>query len=285
MAVIAADEVFPDPQAALRRFDAAAPRFAEAAFIHAEARNRLLGRLDYLRHEPRVVVDLGSGPGAGARALSERFPAARVIAIDSSAAMLAAGRAAAADLTAIRADAGRLPLRQGSVDLLFANLLLPWGRPDVLLSEMARVLAKGGLLLVSTVGPATLGELRAAWRGIAGGVHVHGFLDMHDLGDLIGRSGFAEPVMDADRLSVTYASAAALWDDLTASAARNSARGRMRGLTGRDRWRRFEAAVNAGRTGDRLPVSVELIFAQAWGAGPRPEPGAVEVPVSQIGRR
>jgi len=118
---------------------------------------------------------------------------------------------------------------------------------------------------------------------------VHGFLDMHDIGDLLARAGLAEPVIDVDRLTVTYATVDALLRDLRGAGASNSARGRSRGLTSRARRDRFIAALEERRHDGRLPLSVELIFAQAWGRG-RPGPARgdgseVMIPVDRIGRR
>jgi malonyl-CoA O-methyltransferase len=96
-------------------------------------------------------------------------------------------------------------------------------------------------------------------------------------------------VLDVDRLTVTYAEPAALWRDLKAVAAANVAGGRRRALTGRERWRRFERAL-APVPGQRLAVTVELIFGQAFGAGPtatrRGAGGVTEiaVPVERIRR-
>ena len=112
---------------------------------------------------------------------------------------------------------------------------------------------------------------------------------MHDLGDLALKAGLAEPVLDVDRLTVTYAEPAALWRDLKAVAAGNVAGGRRRGLTGRGRWSRVEHAL-APRSGERFAVTVELIFGQAFGRGPvqtRRRAGAateISVPIERIGR-
>ena len=190
----------------------------------------------------------------------------------------------------VRADAERLPLASHSVDLLFANLVLPWCRPDVVFGEAARVLSDGGVLLFATVGPESLAEIRRAFAGVDRGIHVHAAFDLHDLGDLATRAGLAEPVLDVDRLAVTYAEPASLWRDLKAVAAANVAGGRHRALTGRGRWSRVESAL-APRAGERFAITVELIFGQAFGRGPVGPPrrsgstGEVAVPIDRIRRR
>lgn len=280
-------QVLPDKRATRRAFDRA-PRFDGACFIHDAARERLLERLELVRLAPRVVVDLGCATARGAAALVSRYAGARVLALDSSAGMLRAAAARAA-IAAVGGDAEQLPLRSHCVDLLFANLVLPWCRPDAAFAEAARVLSPGGVLQFATLGPDTLMEIRRAFAAVDNGIHVHAAFDVHDLGDLAIKAGLAEPVLDVDRLRVTYAEPAALWRDLKAVGAANVAGGRRRTLTGRGRWRRFEHAL-APRAGERFGVTVELIFGQAFGRGPLPArrraaaATEIAVPIERIGR-
>ena len=285
---ISIEQALPDKRAARRAFDRAAD-FDGACFIHDAARERLLERLDLVNLAPSVVLDLGCATGRGAAALTARYMGARVLAIDASTGMLRKTRAHASSVAAIGGDAERLPLRSHAVDLLFANLVLPWCRPDVVFAEAARVLAPGGVLLFATLGPDSLAEIRRAFAAADDRIHVHAAFDMHDLGDLAMKAGLGEPVLDVDRLTVTYAEPAALWRDLKAVAAGNVAGARRRALTGRARWSRFEHGL-APRRGERFGVTVELIFGQAFGRGPvqtRRQAGAVTeigVPIERIGR-
>jgi malonyl-CoA O-methyltransferase len=111
-------------------------------------------------------------------------------------------------------------------------------------------------------------------------VHVHAFLDMHDVGDALMRAGFRDPVMDVERLTVTHANVRELLTDLKHIGAHNIAAGRTRTLTGKQRFARFEQAYEAMRVDGRLPASYEIVYGHAW--APR---GAVTIPVSAIGRR
>lgn len=277
----------PEKKAARRAFDRAAAGFDAACFVHDETRTRLLERLELFRLEPKVVVDLGSATGQGAAALAQRYPTARILAVDSSGPMLAAARARpGAAYTAVQADAERLPLRDGCADIVFANLLMPWSRPDVLFAEVVRVLVPGGAVLFATLGPDTLVEVRQAFGAVDDRIHVHAAFDVHDIGDLAMAAGLAEPVLDVDRIAVTYTSIDALLRDLRAVGAVSTAGGRRRVLTGRERWRGFERRL-APLVGERFAVTVELVFGQAWGTGPRRPKGPsgeVSVPVDRIGR-
>jgi len=97
---------------------------------------------------------------------------------------------------------------------------------------------------------------------------VHRFIDMHDFGDALLRAGFAEPVMDTERLTITYPSLAALHAELRGSGARNIAQGRPRGLGGRARARAIAARSAALTRNGPLSISVEVIHGHAW-AGER----------------
>jgi malonyl-CoA O-methyltransferase len=283
------DDALPEKRAARRAFDRAR-EFESACFIHDETRARLLGRLELLRLTPQVVLDLGCATGRGARALAARYPGARVLAVDSSAGMLraAGGLPGSGSVSVLGGDAERLPLAAGSVELAFANLVLPWCRPDRLFTEAGRVLAEGGAFLFATLGPDTLREVRAAFAAVDERIHVHAAFDMHDLGDLAIAAGLAEPVLDVDRVEVTYADVAGLVRDLRAVGGGNVAGGRRRALTGRRRWGEFVERLPR-RADGRLAVTVELILGQAFGRGAvrgaRSPAGEIRVPVSGITRR
>jgi len=285
---LAAELALPEALETRRRFDRAALSFASACFIHDEARRRLIERLEAFRIEPGRLVDLGAALGRGAQALERRYPEARVVAVDSSLGMLR--RAEAGAYARLAADAVRLPFPDRSVDLVFANLLLPWARPDAVFAEARRVLKPTGLIAFSTLGPETLKELRSAWLKADDAIHVHACFDMQTLGDLAVAAGLEEPVLDVDRLRLSYPELSGAIRDLRAAGATNTAGGRRRGLTGRGRWQRFVEALwreqGEGRRG-RLSLTVELICGQAFGArsgARRSADGDVVVPLSEIGR-
>ena len=291
MADIAAHEALPAPGEARKLFDRASASFRAASVVHDEARDRLLRRLEYVRLSPETIVDIGCADGRGARALATRYPDARVVAVDVSRAML---KLAARTLrmhgnaAVLGGDAERLPLAGNAAQLMLANMVLPWCRAESLFAEGARVLSDGGLLLFATLGPDSLQQIRRAWAAVDDRIHVHGFFDMHDLGDLAVAAGLREPVLDVDRIELSYRDVGALVRDLRDCGGVNVAAGRRRTLTGPGRWKRFERAVLAHKRDGRFPITVELIFGQAWGAGvqrrPAEAPGEIAVPAAGIGR-
>jgi malonyl-CoA O-methyltransferase len=250
-----------------RSFDRAAMTYDGAAVLHTEVRTNLLQRLEWMAVSPGVVVDAGAGTGHASRALIRRYPKARVIAVDSSPRMLhAAGRQQGwlRRFARLCADAECLPLADGSVDLIVSNLMLQWCNPDLVFAEFRRVLAPHGLLSFTTLGPDTLRELRSAWRAVDSHTHVNQFIDMHDIGDALVRAGFAAPVLDVERYTLTYLDVRRVAADLKATGARNATVGRARGLTGRGRFAMLQTAYEAFRQNGRLPATYEVVFGHAW---------------------
>jgi malonyl-CoA O-methyltransferase len=250
-----------------RSFDRAATTYDAAAVLHAEVRDSLLKRLDLMALTPRVVVDAGAGTGHGCRALIRRYPKALVIALDSSQRMLhVAGRQQfwLRRFARVCADAVRLPFADGSVELILSNLMLQWCNPDAVFAEFRRVLAPHGLLSFTTLGPDTLRELRSAWGEVDSRSHVNQFIDMHDLGDALLRSGFAAPVLDVERYTLTYLDLRRVAADLKAVGAHNATRGRPKGLTGRRQFAAVQTAYEAFRQDGRLPATYEVVFGHAW---------------------
>jgi malonyl-CoA O-methyltransferase len=276
-----------------RAFDRRATDYDACDVIGVRTRDELLARLDGMPLAPTLVLDVGAGTGHATRALRDRFRKARVIGLDVSTRMLAEARRRASWLRGfdlVCADAARLPLPDGSADLVYANLVLPWlADPDGLLAEARRVLRPRGLLTFSTLGPDTLVELREAWAGVDDRPHVHPFPDMHDVGDAVVRAGFTGPVLDADRVTVTYGDVQALYRDLRGSGGGNRLAGRQPALTGRGRLAEVAAHYEARRNADgRLPATCEIIYGHAWRPdGEAPPRGSREtvVPLAAIRRR
>jgi malonyl-CoA O-methyltransferase len=289
---MSSDEFHLDPAAVRRSFDRAAKTYDAAGGVATEIRNRLLERLDYVKVQPKVVLDLGAGTGHASKALKQRYKSAEVIAVDLSPAMLVEADKRQGWLRRfhrIAADAHRLPIKDGSAQLVFSNLMLEWCHdPDAVFQEIRRVLQPGGLLTFASLGPDTLRELRDGWRKIDAHPHIHRFIDMHDLGDALMRAGLAEPVMDTERLTVTYPHLDALLSELAASGSTNLAHGRARGLTSKDRFAALRNAVRPAAGQAVLPVSVEVVYGHAWAGELRPHPrtgGEFRVPVTSLTTR
>jgi malonyl-CoA O-methyltransferase len=286
-----------DSRIVRRSFNKARHSFDEAAVVPREVRQRALERLLLLRQAPNVILDLGAGTGHGSAWLKAHFPRAQVIAIDSAIGMLEQSdrqrgtwqRLVGRSFARACGDATALPLRDGSVDWVFSNLMLPWcASIEVALTEVRRVLRPGGVFAFTSYGPDTLRELRQAWRSDAS-EHVHPFVDMHDLGDALVRAGFAEPVLDVERFTLTYSGFKALLKDLKATGSCNALPVRARGLTGRLKFAQAKAAYEALEIDNKLPATFEVVYGQAWQAPPKSKntpDGETRIPLESLrGRR
>jgi malonyl-CoA O-methyltransferase len=270
-----------DPRLVRRRAGRAASGYATVDTLAREISRRMTERLDYIRIEPKRILDLGCGPGADLAAFAERYPGAARIAIDSAPAMLAQARGEKSLLKRLMrfgkpaepefvcADATALPLARGSVSLVWSNLMLQWLHdPLPALKEMHRTLEVGGLVMFSTLGPDTLKELRASLPP-SQAEHLHRFIDMHDLGDALVGAGFSDPVMDMEILTVTYTKLDDLLHDLRTSGSNNAALGRPRGLVGKTHWEELRSSYETLRRDGRLPATVEVVYGHAWKAAPK----------------
>lgn len=281
-----------DRRAVRRAFDAASVRYDQAAVLQAEVRTRLLERLDLVKIEPVVVLDLGCGTGHASRALHGRYPSALTLAADLAFGMLTAARQQQGrwrkGFTRICADAYALPFENASVDLIFSNLMLQWCQPpDAAFAEVRRVLKPQGLFSFASFGPDTLKELRTAWAQTDGYSHVNAFMDMHDVGDALVRAGLAEPVLDVEHFTLTYDRALDLMRELKAIGAHNVTQGRPQGLTGRSALSAMTVAYERFRIEGKLPATYEVIYGHAWAPSQRPPLRSTEaiVPFASIGRR
>jgi len=252
--------------------DRAARHYDSAAWLPRQVAIALVEHLQPVRMQPARILDAGAGTGICSRLLARLYPSARVIALDSSKRMLDRGRGRwpqwFSKRTAACGDAECLPLADSSIDLLVSNLMLPsCPFPDKALAEFHRVLAPGGLLMLSSLGPDTLWELRKSWLTVdADKVHVHAFFDMHDLGDAMLRAGFQDVVMDAERVTGNYPNLRALTTELKNLGATNAALGCRKGLTTGAQFAQVTQAYEAFRNASYLPASFEVVFGHAWRA-------------------
>ena len=267
-----------------RSFERAAHSYDAAAVLQHEVCKRMDERLDLIKHQPATLLDAGSGTGNAVPALRARYPQARVIAFDLALTMLQRGRMHKGEragtpwwkaflkqpVNELCGDIEQLPLAGGSVDMVWSNLALQWmNDPDKAFGEFYRVLAPGGLLMFSTFGPDTLKELRAAYAGVDQYTHVSRFIDLHDVGDILVKRGFADPVMDMDPFTLTYSDVRALMHDLKAIGAHNVTQDRPPGLTGRARLAAVTQAYEPLRRAGKLPATFEVVYGHAWKPLPR----------------
>jgi malonyl-CoA O-methyltransferase len=278
-------------------FNRAAAAYDRAAILQREVGTRLLERLEYIRLQPQTIADIGAGTGHLSKALAQRYKRAKVIALDLAPNMLGAARRHTPVLARLLnrqsfvcGDAERLPFAARSTDLVFSNLTLQWcSNLEAVFAEFRRILKPGGLLIFSTFGPDTLKELRESWATVDEAVHVNVFIDMHDIGDALLRNGFADPVMDAERFTLTYPNVHAVMNELKTLGAHNATSGRPRTLTGKGRLHAVTAAYERYRDQGALPATFEVVYGLAWQPSvammSTREAGVVKIPITALQRR
>ena len=275
-------------------FNVAARGYEDAAVLQRSVSDRLIERLDLISIKPRLVLDLGSGTGYSASKLARRFFRTHIIQMDFAVNMLRLARGRNRPLFSkqsyLCADAEHLPLSDGRIDLVFSNLMLQWcADPRQVFVEICRALRPGGLIIFSSFGPDTLKELRESWKSADDSVHVHAFIDMHDLGDALVHSGFENPVMETEYFALTYRDVYGLMGDLKQLGAKNVTSGRRRSLTGKGRMEKMIAAYEKSRYEGKLPATYEVIYGHAWkrSVSVSAETGGTlaKIPLSSIGRR
>jgi malonyl-CoA O-methyltransferase len=290
------DDSLLDKRLVRRSFERAAATYDAAAVLQNEVCERMLARLDYVKLRPAAILDAGTGTGNALPGLQRRFPKARIVALDLALSMVQRARARvpawerlllrrAAPLP-LCADIEQMPLADASVALAWSSLALQWvNDPPRAFGELHRVLAPGGLLMFSTFGPDTLTELRAAYRAIDSRTHVNRFIDMHDIGDMLVHRGFADPVMDMERVTLTYGDVRELMRDLKAIGAHNVTQGRPPGLSAKSRIATVARNYEALRRDGRLPATFEVVYGHAWKPVPRLSPaGRPVIEIKPAGR-
>ncbi len=268
-----------------RAFDRAAPKFDSVAALHREIADRMIERLSIIRLNARVILDAGSATGYATKLLRKRFAHSFVIELDHSEVMLRqrANRRrtyvpwSGLQRSPVCADFQRMPLAPSSVDLVWSNLALHWADEiSAVFAEAHRVLRPGGLLMFSMFGPDTLKELKSTFRDTGSrvtGFRVNRFVDMHDVGDVLVKSGYADPVMDMENLTLTYTNVAALLHDLKAQGSSSTQELAHKGLVARNIYAKVVARYEAFRGGGgRVPATFEIVYGHAWKSPPRLSP-------------
>jgi malonyl-CoA O-methyltransferase len=246
--------------------------YAACAVLANTVGDEMLQRLEWVKMQPRVILDVGCGTGNFTQKLQRVYPAAQVIGFDVAYPMLKFAREQESQNLFSCADAGELPLKNSSVDLIFANLVLPWcGDVKKLLQEWRRVLRPDGLLVFTALGVDTLLEFQAILKGSI----IPSCVDMHDLGDALTAGKFAEPIMDVDYFTLTY----------------RSLRQFLREMEVTGMLLPVDESVFAGETQLQYAATFEVVYGHAW----RPsavadltadEEGVVRVPLAYLrGRR
>jgi malonyl-CoA O-methyltransferase len=243
-------------------------------FYLREVERRMLERLSWTKLAPSNILDIGCGRGKGMAALQQSFPNATVVGVDLAFEMMSPTPVIAQNAPTksildnvfarfVQGDSGHLPFSSDSFDLVWSNLMFHW-LPDAQMSaqEWYRVIRPNGLLSFTALGVDTLKELKGQ------GLPLMALPDMHDIGDLLVKSGFSEPVMDQQKLVLTYTDSRKLIEEI-GSFGGHVQRGRQKFLKADKQWLRTLAALEALRDTDgKISITTEIVFGHTW-APPR----------------
>lgn len=250
-----------------------------APWLHAEVARRMADKLDFIKRTPQRVIDWWGSLGDGTPAWAQRYPQAERVMVEPTPALQqrslaltrlpwwSARRWQVGSPTVLH-DAQPVP--SGAAQLLWSNMMLHWAEDaPALVARWFDSLAVDGFVMFSCFGPDTLKQLRSLYQQLGWAPPAHEFTDMHNIGDLMVEAGFADPVMDMEQLTLTYASPAALLGELR-SLGGNASALRFAGLR-TPRWRtQLDDKLQslAGPDG-RISMSFEIVYGHAFKPVPR----------------
>ncbi len=258
-----------DKKQVARAFSRAAEVYDRQAGLQKQVAEQLVEKLEFIKHQPGLILDIGAGTGFLRKPLLKRYKKSRLILTDLSQGMLRQARRNDSLLFSRSshccADMEQLPMAADSVDMVISSLALQWSNDlDRVMAEIHRVLKPGGLLMFSTLGPDTLKELRQVWQSVDADAHVNVFLDMHDIGDCMVRTGLSGPVMDVDYYTLTYDKPMDVMRDLKTLGSSNHLIHRGKSLKGRGVIRRVAENYESFRRDGKIPSTYEVVFGHAW---------------------
>lgn len=261
-----------DTRVVRRSFGRAARTYSDAATMQREVSAKAFARLDGVGLRPASILDAGCGTGFALPHMAARFPDARRVALDLAWPMLLVARSDNKFVEGgpvapgfVCGDISALPFAASAFDLVWSNLAVQWINDlSPAFVELLRVLRPGGLLSFTTIGPATLPELRGAFSNTDEHTHFSRFVDATGIAAMLAVAGFVDCVVESEPFVLTYTDGMAMMRDLRAIGATNATHGRPRGLTGRARWHRMLEALEATpRREGRIPATFEIIYVRA----------------------
>lgn len=256
--------------------------------IFAEIAQRLVERVTILKIQPQHVLTMGLQANAMRAQLQQYFVNSTCVALDLAVQLLPRKRWWQKSRLAIVGDYLQLPIADAEIDLAVANLNL-LGAVDIKqsLQSLLRIMRGQGAILFATFGPDTLKELRQSFA-FDHFPHVHPFVDMHDIGDTLLATGFSNPVVDMEILTVEYSDILQLCRDLKLAGLQNAHKVRRRSLMSKACWKEMLTHYEELIIANKYPATFEIIYGHAWAPEiktSRLQGNEVAIPVDFIGLR
>jgi malonyl-CoA O-methyltransferase len=253
-----------------------------APWLHEEVGSRMAQRLAWIKQTPDNWVNWRALPsGAATHALvqsqhpkSKPFlaPAQQESAPIAHKLIAHQGllKAWAAQLSG-RTAAMNQPVADGAAHMVWANMSLHTeSDPAQTVQTWHRMLKVDGYLMFSCLGPDTAIELRGLYQALGWPPAAHPLTDMHDWGDLLVRTGFAEPVMDMERIVLSFATPERALQELR-GLGRNLHPARQPSLRGKN-WRQtllMQMQERLSNAHGQIEMSFEIIYGHAFKPVPR----------------
>lgn len=245
-------------------FSAASVSYDGLAELQRRVALRLLDKTNFSCNV-ETIVDVGCGTGFFTRHALERFECRHMLAMDIALPMLDMARQNInrPEFNFFCADAENLPLASSSVDKVISNLALQWCLDlDSVFAGFRRVLKADGKLVLSTFGPATLQELKAAWATVDRYSHVNEFYSLKQIERILRLAGF-RPIMAESAMEKSfYPSVMALMNELKGIGAHNVTKKRNKNPTTRSQLQQMIAAYPVDEE-QRVTASYEIIYITA----------------------
>ncbi len=237
----------------------------EFLWVFEDPARELGQRLEFLEHQPDLVVDLGCREGALGEYLTSLYPNAHLIALDGSHELCigAKQRLHRTNSFPVVSNLLNLPIKSNSVDLVVSNIAASFCPRRGFLTECYRVLRNDGVLMFSVLGARTAQRFRELLTN-HGGISVDfDFPELHDLGDLLVASGFSNPVVDVESADCHHGSIDDLIHDLKNSEAFSAYVTNTKPTTTKEvKSSPTDDSGNPGRLD--IPYTVDTIFGIAW---------------------
>lgn len=245
-----------------------------SAWLHEEVARRMEERLQWIVTKPKAWAhwDPVSGGLQAHTMLTQRYPDAQSYVVNHNEAQREVARQQLAQVWWSPARWSQKGTKFESpsqpVQMVWANMALHMAPdPQALIARWHELLDVDGFLMFSCLGPDSLLQVRKLYAALGWPPMGHQFTDMHDWGDMLVRAGFAEPVMDMERVTLTYTSAQTLLEELR-GLGRNLHPDRYPALRGRGWLADFQKALNAelgqGRSDGRLELTFEINYGHAF---------------------
>jgi malonyl-CoA O-methyltransferase len=215
-----------------------------------------------LSQPPQRILDGGCGTGYGASLLRQQWPTALLVGCDLAPAML--HQAQHRGIAPVAGDLERLPFANASFELVWSSMALQWCQPARVYAELARVLAPGGVLVFSTLGPGTLHELEHAFASIDSHRRVLPFTPATQLEGALVAAGFSRFDLASESWVTRHADFKALLGTIRGIGASQVGGNRRPGLMGKSAWQAAQLRYEALRDpAGLLPATYEVVLGWA----------------------